>query len=355
MPQPPVPLDKVEAMFLAYCRKPTAESIARSCGVSWHTATKYIERGDPQRAVQPFRTRVRRVARLVARQTEERVAYSRSVALAATWDQLERFDDLIDRASDKLGERLDQAGPQAGGSLRLTDVAMSLKISAELKSRLQKLTEDPDAIQMAQTYGSGNPPPTGTPPSHSGSRLFAGKPNHAIALELAAPSGAGSPTPLLEPDDEEHGEASTPADLMPTDDMDLEDEDDDDEDLVVEVLTTKPTRKDGEPPRDAPALLRPHPRAAAQQDTLTPEPVPASSRPLGLAPTQSPTQPPTRPPTQPPTHPLERPTTPTNPPTSTGGTGVGRPRAPRRQAQDGTEGGGAGGGRFIVGGFTDGD
>ena len=50
---------KIEEMWVAYQKQPTAVSVAQATGVHRTTVTRYIKEGDPARGIQPFRERLR--------------------------------------------------------------------------------------------------------------------------------------------------------------------------------------------------------------------------------------------------------------------------------------------------------
>jgi len=153
-----LPIARVEELFLKYTVKPTAGYVAKACGVSCHTAMKYIEQGDPARGIMPFKLRIKRVARMQARQTEERVAYSRAVALGAVWDHLERLDDVIDLAIENYQAKLSaDAGTPARCKIDLGQLAKAIHASAALKMQYKGYATDAESADYAQKSGGGDP------------------------------------------------------------------------------------------------------------------------------------------------------------------------------------------------------
>lgn len=49
--------EKVEEMFTAWCAMQSLDHVQRTCGVTWHTAKKYVEIGDPERGLESIRKR----------------------------------------------------------------------------------------------------------------------------------------------------------------------------------------------------------------------------------------------------------------------------------------------------------
>lgn len=129
-----LPLERVEAMFSAYCERQSAEYISERTGVSWRAVKKYIEEGDSSRGILPFRRRYRRVARLVTRQTEERVAYEKTAALAAAAEHLESLDEIIERAMGPILSKL-RTEPE-GAKVSLKELLEAIRTSVNLKVQL---------------------------------------------------------------------------------------------------------------------------------------------------------------------------------------------------------------------------
>ena len=91
--------EKIDGMFDAYLEKQTAVHIAETTGVHLNTANKYVNKGDPERGVQAFKTRFEE-----GRKKQEEVADSKSEFYKKEdleivqnikkkmWDALKRLD-----------------------------------------------------------------------------------------------------------------------------------------------------------------------------------------------------------------------------------------------------------------------
>lgn len=53
-------IEKYNEGYAAYLEKPTAEHVASKCGISWKTANRYCEQGDPGRGLIAYKTRAAR-------------------------------------------------------------------------------------------------------------------------------------------------------------------------------------------------------------------------------------------------------------------------------------------------------
>jgi hypothetical protein len=132
----PTSLEKVEEMFATYAQKQVVEHVARTCNVSSGTVKKYVTKGDPNRGVEPFRLRLRRLTRLTARRVEKTVAYHKADGVAAAWQHLQILDDVIIDALLRYRDMLQTATP------RLSEIAKAVELSHRLKSSLREWAEE---------------------------------------------------------------------------------------------------------------------------------------------------------------------------------------------------------------------
>lgn len=68
-----IPLDVVERMFELYCQEYTIRAISEEVGAAVPTVQKYINEGDPERQIDPFRERRARVLQALFTQKEEAI------------------------------------------------------------------------------------------------------------------------------------------------------------------------------------------------------------------------------------------------------------------------------------------
>jgi hypothetical protein len=137
-------------MFLAYLEQQNIEYVRNKCGVSWHTAKKYIEHGDPDRAVESFRARLKRVSKMTQRTFEERVAFAKGVGMANLWEQVADLDDVIELALEKLKATI--GDPKT--SVRITDVVKAIDLSSNIKIRLAKQVEQTRTVTETTTMAA---------------------------------------------------------------------------------------------------------------------------------------------------------------------------------------------------------
>lgn len=90
-----VSIGKYNEMLAAYCEQQSAEYVSKQCRVHWRTAEKYIERGDPDRGLEPLRKRFGRIVRQAMRKSEQTLAEARAVHLRATQDLLTKYEAAI--------------------------------------------------------------------------------------------------------------------------------------------------------------------------------------------------------------------------------------------------------------------
>jgi transposase len=131
-------IEKVEEMFDTYVEHQSARQVSARCGVHYNTARKYIREGDQARGIEPFEQRCTRITKLAARRVEKRITYARADATAAAWQHLQLLDDVIIEALLRYRETI------ADGKPRLGDIVQAVKVSNELKTRLEKWSDDKD-------------------------------------------------------------------------------------------------------------------------------------------------------------------------------------------------------------------
>lgn len=149
MPNPPISIEKIEAMFEAYTEKQSIAHVSKAAGVSYPTAKRYIEQGDAKRGIEPLAFRLRRLVRQVARKTERKVAYGHAEQMAETAVQLQGLDDLIFEAVNVLKGKLDST------KLRLTDVAKAIQVRNQVVQMLAEKTETTTVEEVIGSYFDG--------------------------------------------------------------------------------------------------------------------------------------------------------------------------------------------------------
>ena len=91
-----------ERMYMAYSQEQTPAYVAKTVGVSWPTAKKYITEGDLVRDMEPIIDRYRRTMRTLSKLTEDAVARDYAQMVKATLPKLDKLDTLIHEALDNF-------------------------------------------------------------------------------------------------------------------------------------------------------------------------------------------------------------------------------------------------------------
>jgi len=80
---------KVEEMFRAYQENPTAKGVSEACNVNWRTADRYINRGDPDRGIQPFSKRLAKIEDQARKETDRSVlkAQKENITMVTSYKQ----------------------------------------------------------------------------------------------------------------------------------------------------------------------------------------------------------------------------------------------------------------------------
>jgi hypothetical protein len=139
----------VERMFDAYCERQSANHVAKVTGVARATAKRYIEQGDPGRAIEPLEVRFARMTRTSARIKEKRVVYSNASAQAALQNQLKDLDELISFAAQQLRKNMKKQ------VIRLSDVAKAIQIRNDVVQRMKPFGEVEQETEITQAQFEG--------------------------------------------------------------------------------------------------------------------------------------------------------------------------------------------------------
>jgi hypothetical protein len=132
----PIPVDKVEQMFDAYCENQSARYVSSACQVSRPTVQRYIDRGDPARGIQPLAVRLAKLTRHRARVKERRVVYETATMQAASQDQIKDLDELIELATHYCRVEIPK------GSIHLlVQLAKTMQMRADLILKLNPFSE----------------------------------------------------------------------------------------------------------------------------------------------------------------------------------------------------------------------
>lgn len=113
-------IDKYNEGYAAYLEKPTADHVAAQCGISWHTANKYCEKGDPARGLLPYKARAAR-AKAAA---DERADYDLAKARA-------EFQKAARAAFLKGAQRIQSFDPSELDPNRIPDFLAKLEALIE--------------------------------------------------------------------------------------------------------------------------------------------------------------------------------------------------------------------------------
>lgn len=97
---PQVSRQKYEQMFEAFVEKQSVESVRRRVRISWATASKYIEIGDPSRGMESLRERYAKMQKTADRKADYSLARARADTLT-----------LIRAYKTKLAQRIKQIDP----------------------------------------------------------------------------------------------------------------------------------------------------------------------------------------------------------------------------------------------------
>ena len=102
-----IPLDKVEKMFTAYSKKQTMSAIQEATGVSEHTASKYVNKGDPSRQLLSFKDRLAKRRDLQDKRIAATLADNEQTLLEATMGALAIVRYALVGFSEKMENKED--------------------------------------------------------------------------------------------------------------------------------------------------------------------------------------------------------------------------------------------------------
>lgn len=135
---PRVSLETYQRMWEAYQEKQSVEHVRRRVGISWRTADKYIDKGDPSRGLEGLRDRFARVMQKAQRQEEYGLARARADTLK-----------LIRAYKSKLAQRIK--------AIDLKDMSTAIGVELDRVARLEDemLMKAPPVDQTAESLFAG--------------------------------------------------------------------------------------------------------------------------------------------------------------------------------------------------------
>ncbi len=181
-PDTALPLETVEEMYRSYAERQSVMGVAAACGVSAGTASKYIEKGDPSRGIEPFRKRWARVLRRAQAQEDDKLASIRAKASVVAESLLGLMGAKVQQLQEKR-----RANPKGVVEVPTRDLPGGVDRMARL---LLVLNDAPDSIAETRAAES-EPGPGSLEELREVFRLL--PPGEKAALLLELTSGEGLP------------------------------------------------------------------------------------------------------------------------------------------------------------------